>query len=531
MVGTPERATARAARVSGAREPAESQGIRVGDPPTGAPSQAEERLEAGEIRRRAIGGALAIAGRGILLRVIGFLGGLVLARILLPSDYGLVALAHSIVAIGAVISGGGFGAALIGRKAEPERDELEAVFGLQLALTLGMAFVAVTAGLFFGTVGLLVAIMALALPIDAVRIVPAVVLERTLRYGPIVKAEIVDLVAYNVLAIPLVLAVGVQGVALANIGRAVAGTAVLVAGSPVGFVPPRLRIAPVRGIIGFGVSFQSVGFVVVVRDWILNVVTTLVAGSAVLGFWALASRMLSIVGLVLESLWRVTFPAVARLLDAGDEPGPLLARGLNLVAAATGFFAVALAGTAPALVPVIFGERWEETIDVLPFAAAGLFVAGPVSSCVVGYLYAIGQAGQVLRTVGAQAVTWLVASVALLPVLGATAIGVGLFISSIVDFLYLRLVVRRRIALPVGRSVAWPFVAALAGTIAGQAVARARTPDVLELFLALTVGQAVYVTALLLVQRAALVCLVDLAREFLGVRRPPDGHENRWVSK
>lgn len=507
--------------MTGAPEPTESPRSQVGDPPSGAPAHGEERLDVPEIRRRAIGGALAIAGRGVLLRIIGFVGGLILARILLPSDYGLVALAQSIVAIGAVVSGGGFGAALIGREAEPERDELEAIFGLQLALTIGMAIVAVAAGLFFGTVGLLVAIMALALPIDAVRTVPAVVLERRLRYGAIVKAEIVDLVAFNLLAVPLVLVVGVQGVALANVGRAVAGTAVLVAGSPVGFVPPRLRIARIRGIIGFGVAFQSVGFLVVVRDWALNVLTTVVAGSAVLGFWALASRLLSIVGLVLESLWRVTFPAVARLLDAGERPGPLLARGLNLVAVATGFFAVALAGAAPALVPVLFGDRWAETIDVLPFAAAGLFVAGPVSSCVGGYLYAVGQAGQVLRTVAAQAVTWLAVSLALLPVLGATAIGVGLLVSSIVDVVYLRLVVRRRIDLPVGRSVAWPLTAALIGTLAGQAVARALSPDVLTLVAALAVTQAVYLLVLMVVQRDALSGLVGLIREFLGRSQRP----------
>lgn len=497
--------------MSGSPEPSEP-GVKIGEPPAAAGGP-ESRLEPTEVRRRAIAGGLAIAVRSVLLRVIGFVGGLVLARILVPSEYGLVALAQSVVAIGAVVSGGGFGAALVGREAEPEREELGAVFGLQLLLTGGMALVALAVGPFFGTVGLLIAIMSLAMPIDALRVVPGVMLERRLRYGPVVKAEVIDLVAFNVLAVPLVLLLGVQGVALAGVARAVAGTVVLVAASPVGFIAPRLDIGRIRGIIGFGVAFQSVGLLVVVREWLLNVGIAAIASSAVLGFWALASRLLSVVGLALESLYRVTFPSVARLLDADEHPGPFLERGLNLATLATGLFAVALACPAPALIPVVFGDRWEQTIDILPFAAAGLLLVGPLSSIGGGYLYAIGQAAQVLRTVGVQAVTLLVVGLGLLPLLEATAIGVGTLVASAADFAYLRRALRRHIALGIGRAVAWPFAAALAAIAAGQVVARALDPDVTGLAAALAAGLAVYVLVLLVCQRAALRSLADLVRE------------------
>ncbi len=497
--------------MSGSPEPTEP-GVKIGEAPAAA-FGLNSHLEPTEVRRRAIVGGMAIAVRGVLLRVIGFVGGLVLARILVPSEYGTIALAQSVVGIGAVVSGGGLGAALVGRQAEPNREELGAVFGLQLLLTVAMALVALAVGPFFGTVGVLIAIMSLAMPIDALRVVPAVMLERQLHYGPVVKSEIVDLAAFNLFAIPLVLLMGVEGVALAGVARAVAGTVVLVAASPVGFVAPRPHLRPIRGIIGFGVAFQSVGVLVVVRELVLNVSIAAIASSAVLGFWALASRLLGVVGLALESLYRVTFPSVARLLDAGENPGPFLERGLNVATLATGLFAVALACSAPALIPVVFGDRWEQTIDVLPFAAAGLLLVGPLSSIGGGYLYAVGEAGQVLRTVGAQAVTWLVVGLALLPVLDATAIGVGMFVASVVDFAYLSHSLRRHIALGIGRAMGWPFVAALVAIAAGQAVARASNPDLPGLAVALATGLAVYVAVLMVCQRAALRSLADLVHE------------------
>ncbi len=497
--------------MSGSPEPSESD-VKLGEPPEG-PLGLESRLDPTEIRRRAIAGGLAIALRSVLLRIIGFAGGLVLARILVPGEYGTVALAQSVVAIGAVVSGGGLGAALVGREAKPEREELSAVFGLQLLLTVGMAVVALTVGPFFGTLGVLIAIMSLAMPIDALRVVPGVMLERQLRYGPVVKAEVVDLAAFNVLAIPLTLLIGVQGVALAGVGRALAGTVVLVAASPVGFVAPRPHIGRIRGIIGFGVAFQSVGVLVAVREWLLNIGIATIASSAVLGFWALASRLLAVVGLALESLYRVTFPSVARLLDADEHPGPFLERGLNLATLTTGLFAVALACAAPALIPVLFGNRWEQTIDILPFAVVGLLLVGPLSSIGGGYLYAIGEAVQVLRTVGVQAVTWLVVGLGLLPLLGAKGIGVGMLVASAADFAYLSYSLRRHIALGIGRAVGWPFVAALAAIAAGQVVTRALAPDVAGLAAGLATGLTVYVAVLLVCQRAALRSLADLVHE------------------
>lgn len=60
----------------------------LGSPPPDAP----DPLTAEEVKTRAAGGALTLGARNVVVFAIGLAGNLVLARLLLPRDLGLVAL-------------------------------------------------------------------------------------------------------------------------------------------------------------------------------------------------------------------------------------------------------------------------------------------------------------------------------------------------------------------------------------------------------------------------------------------------------
>ena len=181
---------------------------------------------------------------------------------------------------------------------------------------------------------------------------------------------------------------------------------------------PRLSWARVRPILAFGVSFQAVQLVNVARDQGVNVITAAVSGFTVLGFWTMAWRLLQSIFLVFESLWKVSMPAVARMLDAGEAVQPALERALLLAAVLTGLMVVPLAGTAHSLVPVVFGSNWSGTIDVLPWAALALVLNGPLSAVATGYFYAINRPSVLLRVVIAHSVAWFAVFVPLAAVLG-----------------------------------------------------------------------------------------------------------------
>ena len=96
----------------------------------------EESLSADAVRRRAVAGVATVGARGLLIRGLGLAGTIVLAHLLTPRDFGLIALGFTIVSIGGFLATGGFGAALIRQKNPPSRETLEAVLGLQLVVAL-----------------------------------------------------------------------------------------------------------------------------------------------------------------------------------------------------------------------------------------------------------------------------------------------------------------------------------------------------------------------------------------------------------
>ena len=71
-------------------------------------------LDRGEISSRATRGAVSIMARGFGVRLlIGMLGNILLARLLLPSDFGMIALGNTILAFGAFLASGGLAATLV----------------------------------------------------------------------------------------------------------------------------------------------------------------------------------------------------------------------------------------------------------------------------------------------------------------------------------------------------------------------------------------------------------------------------------
>jgi O-antigen/teichoic acid export membrane protein len=483
----------------------------------------EERLSADAVRGRAIAGVATVGARGLLTRGVQFIGTIVLAHLLAPHDFGVIALGLTVVSIGTFLASGGLGAALIRQKDAPTRQELEAVLGLQLIVTLAICAIVAAIGIPLGEAGALAALMAVSLPLDATRAPTAVALERTLSYRVIVIAEVSEALAYTVFSVVAVAAgAGVWGVGAAVVARAVVGAALFASLGPLGLVRPRMSWRRVRPILAFGVSFQAVQFVNVARDQGVNVVTAAVSGFTVLGFWTMAWRLLQSIFLVFESLWRVSMPAVARMLDAGEAVQPAVERALLLASVLTGLMVVPLAGTAHSLVPVVFGSNWSGTVDVLPWAALALVLNGPLSAVATGYFYAINRPSVLLRVVIAHTVVWFAVFVPLLPSFGAEAIGIGLLAAALTDLVILGIPFYRVSGIAVLRVTLVPIAGAAAASALGALVSESLGPNVAGLIVALVCAEVTFVGVIFLVKRRALFDVVRLARRGLsGILRIP----------
>ena len=465
----------------------------------------EQELAPGDVARRALSGAVLLGVRGVLVRALGLVGNVVLARMLVPEQFGIVAFGWTFLTFAGFLSDAGLAAGLIRRPEAPSRYELQAVLALQLAGTAALAVLVAVVAAPFGLIGQVTAVMVASLPLSALRTPAAIVLERSLTYRPLAVVEVVDSIAYFAWAVTTVaMGWGVWGLATAMLARSVAGTATMLAMSPVRALRPRWDVAAIRLVLRFGVQYQLVSFANVLRDEGLNLGTAGLVGVHVLGLWSLSEKLLVVPFLLFTSLWRVSFPAMSRLLAGGVDLRDTISRGITIGLVTTGALLAPLAAAADVGVPALFGEEWAPAAAVIPWASLGLMFAGPVSTAAAGYLYAADDAGRVLRALLYQTAVRFAIVFPLLRVIGVQAHGVGWLAACVVETVVLSRGVRRGLGISIYPRLVGPTAVAAVGAVAGWLVSRALGESVLSALAAATTALVVYAAGLALVQREAL---------------------------
>ena len=467
-----------------------------------------------EVRRRATAGALLIAVRTAITQIIALAGNIVLARLLVPDDFGAVAFGATLVTVATFFSDGGMGVALIRRRDDPKPDDLRALLGFQLATSSALAAVAVVVGTFFGLVGLVTGVMALSLPFVAARAPSTIVLERSLRYRPIVLAELVESVVYYAWSIPIVLAgFGVWGLASGAVVRSAVATVLLIRLSPAGWIGLRFDFSRLRALLGFGGRFQARGLVALVRDQGLNLGIAAVAGISALGLWSLAARVMQVPFVVFSALLRVSYPAMARLNRTGEDLGV----AVDKLAAMTSLLAVAvlapLSGVADQLIPAVFGDKWAAAADIIPWASAGLIFSGPISVACSGYLYATNDATTPLRATAANGAVWLAVALGLVGTLGVEAVGIGWLFASLTEALIFSRAVRSRTTARLWPACLLPACFAVPTALCGRAVEIALGGGLGGAVAGALAALAVYSALVLVFDRRQLALLVDAIRD------------------
>jgi len=290
---------------------------------------------------------------------------IVLARMLVPQEFGLVALATVFVTYVDVVADLGVGQAVI-----YFRDRPGAVAAATVCSTVvGALFCVLTlaaapaVGAFFDERAAepLVRVLAWSLFFGAVGSVAQAVLRRDLRFRTLGLVTVAQSLTVAVVSIVLVLqgrgpvSLVVGTLAGAVVGALVAWTAV----SPHRGIPWSFSSADVRAVLGYGLPLAGG---VLLAKLVADVDYLIVGrelGTTELGIYTLAFRVpeMLIVN-VFFVLATVTFPLYTR---AGSDP-PRLRRGyLTSVRLQSTYGLVAGAGlavTAGVSVPVVLGERW-----------------------------------------------------------------------------------------------------------------------------------------------------------------------------
>lgn len=338
----------------------------------------------------------------VLRQGVQFGVSVVLARLLMPADFGLIALLAFFTSLSATFIQGGFSMALVQRQ-DTTIEEESAVFWCNLgaSIVFGLVFVAIAPALatFYGQPLLrpLMFVAAAQVVFSALGAVQSALLTRTLRFDQLTKTGIVSSLLSGVAGVAAAAAGwGVWALAAQLLTASFLGSAMLWLVS--GWRPQlRVRPAAIRRLARFGahVSASSVLEVMYTNGVLL------VIGKAYsvpdLGIWNRATSVTSLpASIISQVIARTALPLFAEL--SGDRAA--LRRGFRLAITLSMLLTlpvmVGLSILSDLVIAALFGAKWMAAAPIMTVTVlSGALI--PLQVLNLNLLLATGDSGRFLR--------------------------------------------------------------------------------------------------------------------------------------
>ncbi|MCG8443085.1 MAG: lipopolysaccharide biosynthesis protein [Caulobacterales bacterium] len=294
-----------------------------------------------------------------------------LARILGPETYGILALSMVAPLVLAVPVARGIPDALIQR---PEVEDIHFDSAFWFLVTIGAA---ITAGIWAAS-GLIASLFdqpilkdvvrwtSLVVLIQSIAAVPAAVLKRKMMFRLFALRTLVGTMTGGAVGVALALSgAGVWSLVGMQLTKHSVEMLVLVFG---GAWKPRLRFsfARVRELFGFAGPVVGQNFMILATNEMPNVVLGLFLGPTAVGIYTLARRLYELlVEVLLSPLFQVAMPAVSRIQDDPAKINEFFNTTIRLSTFAAFPAFAGLAAIAPVAVPFVFGEQWIAAVPAI----------------------------------------------------------------------------------------------------------------------------------------------------------------------
>jgi len=467
--------------------------------------------DSASVGERAVRGVLTLGLREGVMKLLAFGGDIALYRLLTPADFGVIVPVAFLAGMAKQFADLGLQPSLIQRAAEPSPRDLRAVFTAQLALVTLAAAVVVLAGpsLVAGLLGntvdpWLIRVFALSILFSALRIVPAALLERHLRFGRLATADIAGTLTYYAAGIGFAIgAAGVWSLAFAHVGASVTATAVLLALRP--WPPiPTIRLGAIRPLISFGSRYQGARLALMLKDALIPLFAPRAFGARDTGLLSWADKIAAQPLTPTQLVARVSLPAFARIQAEPDavRRGAELTLKWNAIVTLPAFAAVVAFG--PEIARYIYGEAWVPAVPALYVLTINAMLV-PVNGLITPVLNALGRTRIVLAVALAwAALAWVVATVLTSAGLGFMAVPAGLVGTQALAAAVLLPLAHREFGLRLLRHLGKPTVAALVAGGIGRLVLLPLLTDAVLLVQGGLVVVLVYAGVLYGLDRAAL---------------------------
>ena len=338
----------------------------------------------------------------LITQVIQFTIGIIMARILMPSDYGLVGILYVYTAICATVTNGGFSAALIQNPARDESD-YSTVFFFNLVVSVALALLLCALSPLIASfyhqplLEGLTKVMALPMVINAFNLVQRTRLTIQLNFGLLAKIGVTAALVQGATGVAMAYnGFGVWSIAWAQVAGAL--TSCLLCWILSGWKPSKgFSSAAFKRMFGYGSKLLTSSLI----DTVWNNIYPLIIGKfytpASLGYFTRAHGYATLPSATItDVVSRVTFPILSEIQQDKEQ----LQKSYNQMLLLTAFFMfplmIGIATLAEPLIRLMLTDKWIPCVPYLQILCVTMMLY-PVHALNLTLLKVIGRSDLFLR--------------------------------------------------------------------------------------------------------------------------------------
>lgn len=397
-----------------------------------------EKKENNSLKAKTLSGVIWKFGERVSAQAVNFIVSIILARLLLPEDYGLIALVTVFITICNKIVVSGFATSLIQKK---DADNLD--FSTVFYFSLAVAVVLYT-GLFFSAPFIadfysaesdpklfiqVIRVMGLNLFVIAVNSVQQAYVSRTMQFKKFFYSTIIGTIISAIVGIAMAYAgKGVWALVAQNLILAVVNGIVL------WFMVkwrPELKFSfkRLKTLYSYGWKIFVASMIKILYNDLRSLVIGKVYTAADLAFYNKAQSFPQLIDTNVEgTIDSVLFPAISKKQSSVDDMRAMLRRAIKTTSYVLMPLLAGLSAVAKPFIIILLTDKWAESIPLMQILAFS-FMFAPVELENLQAIKAIGRSDVALKVEIIKKVVGVIILIVSIP-FGVTAIAVGMVIST-----------------------------------------------------------------------------------------------------
>ncbi len=401
---------------------------------------------------------------------LSLISALVIARILGPENYGIVAVVVGIFYYLSWATSLGLNIYLVSQPKLPEdaQEQILAFYNTVGVLLCFLAWLVMPViGVWTGqpVVSELLRFMVPALWLNMVAVASIGMLERELRFAEVGLIETLAQTANYLVAVPFVLIYqSYWGPILGYLVQFL-----LFAALANHYYPIRLRLrwrwGFLKGALRYGLVFSGASWILTLRNLVVPLLVSRLAGMEAAGIISISVRLTDQLALLRLVIRRLSISVLSKVSDNLESTRAAISQGITYQAILVGPLLAVFSCCSAWLIPLLFGPKWIPSVQIFPLIATAALVS-TVFDLHASALHAVGKNYDVLKfNLLHIAMLWL-ASLIALPVLGVWGYGVAEIVA-LPSYFLIHYLLSKFCGPPNYRDAFWVMIATLPPLLLG----------------------------------------------------------------